>query len=431
MPARQRPPLTLRMYRGSTRFASPFAGLLLKRRLKNGKEDPSRVAERRGVPSLRRPAGPLVWVHGASVGEILSVFPLLDRIQAKGFSVLLTSGTVTAARLAALRLPHGILHQFSPLDTPKFVKRFLDHWQPDLALLTESEFWPNLITETAERGTPFVLVNGRLSPRSFNRWKRMRGASTSLLSHIDLCLVQDTEDAQRLAGLGAKRVVTTGNLKFDTPPPPADPQTLSAFERALHGRPVILAASTHDGEEQAMIEAHRRLHRTSPGLLTIIVPRHPERGHAIAESAEASGAVAMLRSRMALPERSTEIYVADTIGEMGLFYRLAPIVFMGGSLIKHGGQNPIEPAKLGSAILHGPYVANFSAVYAELNRAHGAATVSDTDSLTNSLRRLLDDPALVREMSKAAHGTVTRMGGALERTLAALQPYLVQLRLMR
>src|SRR5690606_18045131 len=179
MAARSRLPLPLKMYRGSTRIVAPFAGMLLKQRLKRGKEDPSRVAERRGIPSLRRPAGPLVWVHGASVGEILSVFPLLERIRAKGFQVLLTSGTVTAARLAALRLPSGILHQFSPLDTPKYVKRFLDHWQPDLALLTESEFWPNLITEAAERGTPFVLINGRLSPRSFGRWKRLRRTSTA------------------------------------------------------------------------------------------------------------------------------------------------------------------------------------------------------------------------------------------------------------
>jgi 3-deoxy-D-manno-octulosonic-acid transferase len=431
MAAKPRLPLTLRMYRGSTRFAAPFAGFLLKRRLKDGKEDPSRVTERRGVPSLRRPAGPLVWVHGASVGEILSVFPLLERIRAGGFSVLLTSGTVTAARLAALRLPQGVLHQFSPLDTPKFVRRFLDHWQPDLALLTESEFWPNLITEASERGTPFVLINGRLSPRSFERWKLMRHASTALLSHIDLCLVQEPEDAQRLASLGAKRVVTTGNLKFDAPAPPADAAALEALERALQNRTLILAASTHEGEETAIIEAHHRLRRTIPGLITIIAPRHPERGLAIAEEAEESGLAALLRTSGHLPDRGTEIYVADTIGELGLFYRLAPIVFMGGSLVKHGGQNPIEPAKLGSAILHGPYVAHFNAIYAELNRAHGAATVTDTDSLTNSIQRLLAEPALAREMSKSALATVTRMGGALERTYKALQPYLLQLRLMR
>jgi 3-deoxy-D-manno-octulosonic-acid transferase len=333
--------------------------------------------------------------------------------------------------IAERRLPDGILHQFSPIDSPAFVKRFLDHWQPDLALLTESEFWPNLITEATERGTPFVLINGRLSARSYGRWKRLKRTAAALLSRIDLCLVQEEEDAERLVSLGAVRVVTTGNLKFDVPPPPADPLALTALKRAIQKRPVILATSTHSGEETMMIEAHRRLRRVMPGLLTIITPRHPERGRSIAQEAEENGLVAVMRSRGQLPDRGTEIYVADTIGELGLFYRLAPIVFVGGSLVKRGGQNPIEPAKLDSAILHGPYVSNFTTIYAELNRAHGAAMVTDVDSLTNSIQLLLDDPQLVKKMAKSANTTVTRMGGALERTFAAIQPYLIQLRLMR
>jgi 3-deoxy-D-manno-octulosonic-acid transferase len=431
MASKDRLPLTLRIYRGSTRIAAPLAGLMLKRRLKRGKEQPTRVSERRGIPSIRRPPGPLVWVHGASVGEIMSVIPLLERIRAGGHSVLLTSGTVTAARIAERRLPGGIMHQFSPLDSPAFVKRFLDHWQPDLALLTESEFWPNLITEATQRGTPFVLVNGRLSARSYGRWRHMKKTAAALLSRFDLCLVQEHEDANRLAALGAARVVTTGNLKFDVPPPPADPLALTALERAIQKRPIVLATSTHSGEESMVIEAHRRLRRVIPGLLTIITPRHPERGRGILEEAEENGMVAVLRSRGHLPDRGTEIYVADTIGELGLFYRLAPIVFVGGSLVKRGGQNPIEPAKLNSAILHGPYVSNFTAIYSELNRAHGAAMVTDLNSLTNSIQLLLEDPELVRSMAKSANTTVMQMGGALERTFAAIQPYLVQLRLMR
>jgi len=424
-------PLALRLYRGSTRLAGPFAGLVLKRRLKRGKEEPTRVSERRGIPSLRRPKGPLVWVHGASVGEIMSVFPLLERIRASGCVVLLTSGTVTAARLAEDRLPVGILHQFSPIDVPSYVKRFLDHWKPDLVLLAESEFWPNVITQGAERGIPFVLINGRLSQRSFDRWKRLRKTATALLSRMDLILAQEHDDARRLTALGAPRVFTTGNLKFDVPPPPADSLALTALDRSLLKRTVVLATSTHQGEEAMIIEAHRRLRRKMPGLMTIIAPRHPDRGRKIVEIAEESGLVAVMRSRGHLPDRGTEIYVADTIGELGLFYRLAPIVFVGGSLVKRGGQNPIEPAKLDSAILHGPYVANFTAIYAELNRQRGAATVNDVDSLTTSIQRLLDDPDLVRNMSQSAKATVTRMGGALERTFAAIEPYLIQLRLTR
>jgi 3-deoxy-D-manno-octulosonic-acid transferase len=427
--AKARTPVSLHLYRGSTRLAGPFTSFILKRRLKRGKEDPERINERHGIASLPRPEGPLVWVHGASVGEIVSVFPLLERIHRGGFSVLLTSGTVTAAQIANDRLPDGVLHQFSPIDTPKYVRRFLDHWRPNLALLTESELWPNLIMQSSETGMPMVLINGRLSPRSFARWKKMRRTAGSLLSRIDLLLVQEPDDARRFATLGAKRVVTTGNLKFDVSPPDAEPQQLAAMERTLSNRPVILAASTHAGEEEVIIEAHRRLRRTTRGLITIIAPRHPQRGFAVAEIAEQYGLPAVLRSRGHLPDRGTEIYIADTIGEMGLFYRLAPIVFMGGSLTKRGGQNPIEPAKIGNAILHGPYVSNFNAIYAELNRAHGAATVTDTESLANSVQRLLDDPALVQTMADSAYTTVMRMGGALERTLNAIQPYLVQLQL--
>ncbi|MDO8533527.1 MAG: 3-deoxy-D-manno-octulosonic acid transferase [Xanthobacteraceae bacterium] len=429
MAAKDRLPITLRLYRGFTRSMAPFAGAWLKWRLRRGKEDPDRIEERRGLPSIPRPEGPLVWVHGASVGELLSILPLLNRIHARGFSVLLTSGTVTAARLAERRLPEGVLHQFVPLDAPAFVERFLDHWRPNLALIAESEFWPNLITEGWQRDIPFVLINGRLSSRSFERWRIMRKTATALLSRIDLCLAQEPEDARRLAGLGAKRIVTTGNLKFDVPPPPADPAALAALERTLRGRPVVLAASTHDGEEIMVIEAHLRLRRVMPNLLTIIAPRHPERGRNVIESAEEMGAVPVMRSRGHLPDRGTDIYVADTIGELRLFYRLAPIVFVGGSLVRHGGQNPIEPAKLDSAILHGPYVSNFATVYAQLTRARGAATVTDAKSLANSLARLLDDPDLVRQMAATARTTVDHLGGALDRTFAAIEPYLVQLRL--
>ena len=424
-----RTPLSLRLYRGSMRAAAPLTGLMLRRRMKRGKEDPARINERHGIPSLPRPHGPLVWVHGASVGEIVSVFPLLERIKHHGYAVLLTSGTVTSARIAADRLPDGVLHQFVPLDAPKFIKRFLDHWQPDLVLLTESELWPNLILQTAEMETPIVLINGRLSARSFGRWKKMKRTASALLERIDLLLAQEPDDAQRFAKLGAGRVITTGNLKFDVQPPEADKKALAALQNALHQRPVILAASTHVGEEKAVIEAHRRLRQHKPGLITIIAPRHPQRGGAVADLAADYGLPAAMRSRGHLPDRGTEIYIADTIGEMGILYRIAPIVFMGGSLAKRGGQNPIEPAKLGAAILHGPYVSNFTAVYGELNRMHGAATVTDAESLANSVRRLLDDPALVKQMQKTAYDTVMRMGGALERTLNAIQPYLIQLRL--
>jgi 3-deoxy-D-manno-octulosonic-acid transferase len=429
MAPRERWPAALKFYRALSRSAKPLAGTLLRWRLRRGKEDPKRIGERRGIASQPRPPGPLVWVHAASVGELLSIISLLERIRARNISVLLTSGTVTAAQIAEQRLPAGTLHQYVPLDVPAYVSRFFNHWRPDLALIAESEFWPNLITEGRRRGTRFVLVNGRMSDRSFRRWKMARGMAGAVLSRMDLCLAQDDDIAARLGELGAPRVAAIGNLKFDVPAPPFEEKALAVLKRAVRERPVVLAASTHTGEDAMVLDAHLRLRQSVPELLTIIAPRHPERGGEIVELAERMGAVPVLRSRGHAPDRGTEIYVADTIGELGLFYRLAPIVFMGGSLVKHGGQNPIEPAKIGCAILHGPHVANFASIYAQLNRARGAATVTDAESLAKSLALLLKDPKLVESMVASAKDTVSRLGGALDRTVSAIEPYLVQMRL--
>jgi 3-deoxy-D-manno-octulosonic-acid transferase len=428
MAPRGRLPIPIRLYRGATRWAAPFAGSILNWRLKRGKEDAARVHERRGIPSIERPPGALVWVHGASVGEVLSVLPLVEHIRKSGFTVLVTSGTVTAAQMAAQRMPAGTLHQYIPLDSPRFVQAFLEHWQPGLVLIAESEFWPNLLIETSSRNIPVVLVNGRLSQRSFSRWKHAKKTATALLSSFDLCLAQDFDVADRLTQLGAPRVLSTGNLKFDVMPPPADAHAMQEMKGTVYNRPIFLAASTHRGEDEAVIKAHIDVMQKIPNLLTIIVPRHPERGGEIAQLVQEYQLAPAMRSRNHLPDRGTHIYVADTIGELGLFYRLAPIVFMGGSLIKHGGQNPIEPAKLDNAMLHGPYVHNFASIYSELNRQHAAATVTDSHSLAASLLRLLDDPGLVRAMSQAAHATVIPLSGALNRTANAIEPYLVQLR---
>lgn len=429
MAFRTRLSFPIRAYRLLTRCAAPFAGAILRWRLKHGKEDAARIQERRGIAGIERPPGALVWIHGASVGEVLSMQPVVGHIRKQGFPVLVTSGTVTAAQTAAQRMPDGTLHQYIPLDAPQFLKSFLEHWKPGLALIAESEFWPNLLLETAGRNIPLVLVNGRLSQRSFARWKHAKKTAAALLANFDLCLAQDSDVADRLTQLGAPRVLSTGNLKFDVSPPPADDNAMQEMKRTIHGRPVFLAASTHRGEDEAVIKAHIEVMQKVPGLLTIIVPRHPERGGEIAQLVQEYQLAPAMRSRHHLPDRGTHIYVADTIGELGLFYRLAPIVFMGGSLIKHGGQNPIEPAKLDSAILHGPHVHSFASIYSELNRRHGAATVTDAHSLAASLLRLLDDPGLVHSMAEAAHATVIPLAGALSRTATAIEPYLVQLRL--
>jgi 3-deoxy-D-manno-octulosonic-acid transferase len=425
----ERLPASLRAYRRLTRAATPLLPLLLRYRLKQGREHAERVCERCGETDVRRPQGPLVWVHGASVGEILAVIPLVDRIRARGFSVLVTSGTVTSAELAKRRMPPGVIHQFVPLDAPRFVTRFLDHWRPNLALLAEADLWPNLIVESAARGIPLILVNGRLSERSYSRWCKAPRTMAAILERFDLCLVQSAPDADRYSELGAPRVNLTGNLKLDVPAPPADAAKLASFKNAVDDRPIIVAASTHAGEEAAVVDAHRRLRRSFPGLLTIVVPRHPERGSGIIDIANAVGLPAVMRSRGYLPDHGTDIYVADTMGELGLIYRLAPIVFMGGSLVRHGGQNPIEAAKLGAAILHGPHVWNFADIYAALDEARGAEEVGDAGRLAVRIGSWLTDADLREDVATAALRTVEILGGALERTLAAIDPYLMQLRL--
>jgi 3-deoxy-D-manno-octulosonic-acid transferase len=360
---------------------------------------------------------------------MLALLPLLERIHGRGFGILITSGTVTSADLAEQRMPPGAIHQFAPFDMPSYIDRFLDHWRPDLALFAESDLWPNLIIGASARSIPLILVNGRVSEKSYARWRRAPATIAALLDRFDLCLAQSAEDAERLDQLGAPRVRLTGNLKLDAPALEADENKLAALKAAVNARPVVAAASTHPGEEAEIIDVHRKLRSRYPGLLTILAPRHPERGIGIVNIASVAGLSAAVRSRGYLPDRETDIYVADTMGELGLLYRLAPIVFMGGSLVRHGGQNPIEAAKLGAAILHGPHVWNFAEIYAALDQAHGAEQVADSPSLAAFVAAWLSDSARRRTVAEAASRTVEGLGGALERTLAALDPYLMQFHL--
>jgi len=430
MSVRDQLPLALRLYRLASLAAVPtLAPRFLRWRLSRGKENAARLAERYGEASQPRPAGPLIWLHGASVGEMLAVIPLIERLRAKNFAVLMTSGTVTSAALAEQRLPAGAVHQFVPLDAPQFVGRFLDHWRPDLALFVESDLWPNLILTCAEREIPMILVNGRVSERSFKRWRFLPQAIAALLTRFDLCLAQSSGDAQRYGQLGAPRISNIGNLKLDVPAPPADAPTLSKLTGIVLTRSVIAAASTHPGEEDEIIAAHRQLRAKHPTLLTIIAPRHPERGPGIAEAAKGAGLSVALRSRGDWPKPDVDVFIADTLGELGLIYRLAPIVFMGGSLVSRGGQNPIEAIRLGAAIVHGPHVWNFAEIYATLDAEHGAELVADEDALTSCLAGWLANPTARKAVADAAAATVDKLGGALDRTLTALEPYIMQLRL--
>jgi 3-deoxy-D-manno-octulosonic-acid transferase len=423
--------MTLRVYRKLSSAVVPLAPALISRRLKQGKEDPDRIGERRGLSHDPRPSGPLIWIHGASVGEVLAAAALIEKLRTHGIRILLTSGTVTSAAIVAKRFPADIIHQYVPYDSPRFVARFLDHWRPSLALFIESDLWPNIILQSAARRLPMVLINGRMSRRSFPRWRRVSGTISALLDKFDMCLAQSKTDAERFTTLGCRNVIVTGNLKLDVAAPPADPLKLERLMAVTRGRPIVVAASTHPGEEEILIETQRTLGGFFPQLLMVVVPRHPDRGPAIAKMIEAAGLRAALRSRQELPTGATDIYVADTLGELGLFYRLAPIVFMGGSLVEHGGQNPIEAVKLNAAIVHGPHVFNFTDVYEALDQAGGGRMAGDTGALVKQLGQLLADHEARGKLIAASSRVVAQLGGALDRTLAALEPYLLQLRLER
>src|SRR3954454_21993077 len=304
-------PLTLRMYRRVARGLVPLAAVLIKRRLKQGKEDPDRVGERRGMSRDIRPHGPLIWIHGASVGEVLAAAALIERLRALNLRILLPSGAVTSAAIVAKRFPADIIHQYVPYDSPRYVARFLDHWRPSLALFIESDLWPNLILASAARRLPMVLINGRMSHRSFRCWRRVARAISALLGRFDICLAQSEIDAERFAALGSRNVVTNGNLKLDVPAPPADPAKLDRLLTMTRGRPIIVAASTHPGEEDILLEAHRTLARFFPSLLTVIVPRHPRRGEAIARMVPALRLHVAVRAGEALPTATTDSYIAD------------------------------------------------------------------------------------------------------------------------
>jgi 3-deoxy-D-manno-octulosonic-acid transferase len=337
-----------------------------------------------------------------------------------------TSGTLTSARLMARRLPPRALHQFAPLDAPLFARRFFAHWRPDLGLFAESEIWPNMIVEAGS--IPLAMVNARMSERSYRRWTRAPGFARALISRFDVLLAQTAADAERFLRLGARAAPVVGNMKFDAPPPPADPSELAELSGLVAGRRLWIAASTHRGEERAAAEAHQKLVARYPDLLTLIAPRHPERGPEIAEELSEMGLSCRLRSRGQRPERDCAVYLCDTIGDLGLFYRLAGIVFVGKSLAPGGGgQNPIEPAKLASAILHGPHVGNFADVYAPLDAAGGALATGDAEALAAALAALFADAGRLRAMARRAAQVVEARGGAVERALAALSTHLTAL----
>lgn len=414
----------LMLYRCAGAAAYPLIGSYVAWRVAKGKEDKSRSRERYGITGRERPQGPLIWVHAASVGETIAVVPLVESILDYGVNIVLTTGTVTSARVAQERLGERIIHQYVPLDLKPAVSRFLDHWRPDLAVIAESEIWPMTILELGARHVPQVLVNGRLSDRSFASWKKRPGIAAALFENLAHVVAQSELDGERFKELGARPVSVSGNLKVDTRPPPVNEQALSALKGQIGQRPTWAAVSTHEGEEVVAAEVHATLVKRHPGLLTIIVPRHPERADALAEQFSGMGLKVARRSADEHIDADTAILLGDTIGEMGLYLRLTEIAFVGRSLTSEGGQNPLEPAMLDTAVLSGRNVQNFRESYQRLLDKGGAKLVRDRAMLAGAVNFLLSNEGARHDMMAAGVATVDEMRGALSRTLKSLEPYI-------
>jgi 3-deoxy-D-manno-octulosonic-acid transferase len=429
------------------RMIAPFLALHFRRRLRIGKEIPGRVEERRGGGAAR-PAGRLFWLHAASVGETVSALPVLEAMAARdaGLRFLVTTGTVTGAEMLGRRLAPAMAarveHRFMPLDVPGWVARFLDGWRPDAAAFVESELWPNLLAAARRRGLPMALVNGRMSGRSFARWRRAPALAGEALGGFRLVLARSEGDRARLAALGAPGALCWGDLKAAAAPLPADAAALARLRALLGARPVFLAASTHPGEEAQVVAAHQALLPRFPDLLTVLVPRHPERGESVAAQAAgmmkaaeavelmpgalATGAVAR-RTGGGAPGPGVSVYVADTLGELGLFYRVARVALIGGSLVPHGGQNPLEAARLGCPILFGPHTQNFEESVDRLLAAGGAIRVAlaapgggPGGALAEEVAGVLSDGARAQAMITAASGIADAHAGLPGRVAEAL-----------
>jgi len=407
-------------------LATPFAPAILRRRARRGKEDLGRISERLGTPSIARPDGPVVWIHAASVGESVSLLPLIETMVARwpGLTPLVTTGTVTSAQMMVELLPAEAIHQYVPVDLPGPVTRFLDYWRPALGIWVESELWPTALIGLHRRGIPALMVNGRMSIKSYRRWRRLRSVAQGVVSSFALVLGQSQADGDRLKSLGARDVRFLGNLKAAAPPLAADPDTLAAMEKALGDRPRWLAASTHPGEEAVAGNVHGGLAHDHPGLITLIAPRHPDRGPDIAEDLTAQGLTVGLGSRGDFPGPDTEIFVADSLGQMGLWYRLTTAVFVGGSFGTAGGHNPLEPARLKCALVFGPDMANTQELADALIDQGGAVQVSDQHCLKKAIGGLLASPKLMAQRAEAAAAFANAQAAVLETPMDAIAPWL-------
>lgn len=419
--------MILSLYKIVSWALSPLFHLHLKKRLRLGKENRHRLQERLGFPDKNRPEGFLVWIHGASVGESLSAVALMKRLMADfpTIHLMLTTGTVTSAQVIRPHLSERCFHQFIPMDMPAAVARFLDHWKPNMALWFESDLWPNMLMEIKKREISAYLINARLSEKSFSRWQKIPWPLRSLLKTFKTIYAQSEVQAKRFEVFGATHLKVLGNLKFSAAPLGCDEHELKKLREALGTRPVWLAASTHPKEEDVVMAAHQALRKIFPDMLTIIAPRHPHRGTEIATLFEKNGIKTQMRTTVGCPSAQAEVYMANTLGELGIFYRCVSVVFMGGSLEPHiGGHNIIEPAHFNCAILQGPHSRNFQETTYRFEAAQAVITVRDAHELAAQVEVLLTQKETLGRYAGAARALASSQHAALEGLMTDLTPEL-------
>lgn len=403
---------------------APFVKVLTYHRVKKGLEEKNRIKERYGIASVERPRDPLIWIHAASVGETISLTPLINSYKTNypTHTILLTTTTVTGATIVKQRLKDLCIHQYVPFDIGPWVRRFLKYWKPQLVVLVESELWPNMTDQIHKMKIPLVLLNARLSNRSYNRWLRFKFLAKQLLSRFTLCLAQSPRIAERLTKLGASNVEVMANLKFAADPLPVSAEKLQELSSLFKDRPLWVAASTHVSEEEIVIQTHQDLKNQFPNLLTILIPRHPHRADKVKKLCEEAGLTVKNHSSFSVQESSNfDVYLVDTIGELGLFYSLSSIVFIGGSFVPVEGHNPIEPALFKCAILWGPRMSNFQDVCAHLD--DDCYTVQNQKELTEGVQNLLLNPKKAKTLGASAYVTVKKQAESVQNIVHLLKTF--------
>jgi len=413
-------------------FATAVAGyapVAVLRRIARGV--PINLRERLGLRAHQPPAAPCGWIHAVSVGEAIAAAPLVEGLRRRWPALPLVVSTVTetGARVVRQRFTGLASHRYLPLDFPGASRRVIASIRPAFFVGMETELWPNLLRTLAARGVPAMVANGRLSDRSFRRYRLVRGAMRRVLADVSVFGMQSDEDARRVIALGAtpERVVVTGNVKHEALPDPAGAADLWRRLAGLAPRQMVwIAGSTHRGEEGAVLDAHVAARATRPDLALIIAPRHPERVGEVISLVTARGFTAVRRSELpgAVPDRATTVIVLDTVGELAQLYSIADVVFVGGSLAPFGGHNMLEPAARAKPVLFVPHTTNFRDAATLLLDSEGGRLVHDSRELGVELIRLLDDPLLRATSGEKAHAAVAAQHGAVGLTLELIERYL-------